>query len=489
MEHIFNHTQAYNYNWPKTQNDYIYNKTHLEWGYNPSPQRITQKMVKANDVIFNPILQKYNNPTYDSSLHQKEKNDIINTIIKNKDNQLKIEQTYNIITLEDRLKGFENHPDYPAYKDSINRRKNINPYPKPYNIISTLPLSQHHYDKPENRPNYPDTFLTKNKTHYMFGIPRDYDIISTKYKEYDEEKTKIDKEINKIQTAKIFYKNNDYNPIKGRFFDEDKEKKFQNELEEKKKNWGKDYKNKLPQCAKGQSDIYNLISLKTVDENELNKKLDLENKKKLRYTIRNKVEDFYHNKNLINQDKIKNNIENKFSYQRYEEEDKRQFNIINLNDRPYKEHSKNIHKDGLTEWEKIVNNAGENNTFNTKQLYKSPYDDSEVGKNYDEFKKKREEKLRELKNINEDKIFIRSNNLSKIKSNEINKKRNEIKKEWNKEKFFSQPKNINYYEGDENIKKINYNFEMSKKKETFDNNKEKNERNKKYLTKNALIEK
>ena len=30
---------------------------------------------------------------------------------------------------------------------------------------------------------------------------------------------------------------------------------------------------------------------------------------------------------------------------------------------------------------------------------------------------------------------------------------------------------------------------MSKKKETFDNNKEKNERNKKYLTKNALIEK
>ena len=447
MEHIFNHTQAYNYNWPKTQNDYIYNKTHLEWGYNPSPQRITQKMVKANDVIFNPILQKYNNAAYDSSLHQKEKNDLINTIIKNKDNQLKIEQTYNIITLEDRLKGFENHPDYPAYKDSINRRKNINFYPKPYNIISTLPLSQHHYDKPENRPNYPDT-LNKNKTYYMFGIPRDYDIISTKYKEFNEEKTKIDKEINKIQTAKIFYKNNDYNTIKGTFFDEDKEKKFQIELEEKKKNWGKDYKNKLPQCAKGQSDIYNLISLKTVDENELNKKLDLENKKKLRYTLRNKVEDFYHNKNLINQDKLKNNIENKFSYQRYEEEDKRQFNIINLNDRPYKEHSKNIHKDGLTEWEKIVNNAGENNTFNTKKIYKSPYDDSETGKNYDEFKKKREEKLKELKNINEDKIFIRSNNISKIKSNEMNKK-----------------------------------------KETFENNKEKNERNKKYLTKNALIEK
>jgi hypothetical protein len=311
MEHIFNHTQAYNYNWPKTQNDYIYNKTHLEWGYNPPPPRITQKMVKANDVIFNPILQKYTNANYDSTLHQKEQKDIINTIIKNKDNQLKIEQTYNIITLEDRLKGFENHPNYPAYKDPINRRKNINPYPKPYNIISTLPLSQHHYDKPENRPNYPDTFLTKNKTHYMFGIPRDYDIISTKYKEYDEEKTKIDKEINKIQTAKIFYKNNDYNPIKGTFFDEDKEKKFQNELEEKKKNWGKDYKNKLPQCAKGQSDIYNLISLKTVDENELKKKLDLEKKKKLRYTVRNQVEDFYRNKNLVNQDKMQTNIENR----------------------------------------------------------------------------------------------------------------------------------------------------------------------------------
>jgi hypothetical protein len=448
-------------------------------------------MVKANDVIFNPILQKYNNAAYDSSLHQKEKNDLINTIIKNKDNQLKIEQTYNIITLEDRLKGFENHPNYPAYKDSINRRKNINFYPKPYNIISTLPLSQHHYDKPENRPKFEDNFLNKNKTHYTFGIPRDYDIISTKYKEFDEEKTKIDKEINKIQTAKIFYKNNDYNPIKGKFFDEDKEKKFQQELEEKNKNWGKDYKNKLPKCAKGQSDLYNLISLKTVDENELKKKLDLENKKKLRYTIKNDIENYYRNKNLINQDKNKNNIENKFSYQRYEEEDKRQFNIINLNDCPYKEHSKNIHKDGLSDWEKIISKAGENNTFKTKEIYKNPYEDSETGKNYDEFKKKREEKLKELKNINEDKLFARNNNIRKIKNRDEgnNKKKLSVKSEWNKEKFFSQPKNINYYEDDDNIKKINYNFEMSKKKETFENNKEKNERNKKYLTKNAKIEK
>ena len=76
---------------------------------------------------------------YDKQIRQKEKENRNTEIIKNLDNQLKIEQTFNIINLQDRLKGFEKDPNYPAMKDLIHSRKRIENNPKEYNIISNLP--------------------------------------------------------------------------------------------------------------------------------------------------------------------------------------------------------------------------------------------------------------------------------------------------------------------------------------------------------------
>ena len=120
-------------------------------------------MIKANDNFFNPILQTYRDSNYDKQLRKNERSATTKEIIKNLDNQLKIEQTFNIINLQDRLKGFENDPNYPAMKDLIHTRKRIENYPKNYNIISNLPLSQHHYDKPENRPQIPSSEPKKGK--------------------------------------------------------------------------------------------------------------------------------------------------------------------------------------------------------------------------------------------------------------------------------------------------------------------------------------
>ena len=90
MEDVLNHTQLYNFNWKNQIQKYDYNKTHLAWEKNPLPEKITTKMVKQNDLIFNPILQKYNNKEYDNMLRQKEKSAIFSSILTNQDNQLKI---------------------------------------------------------------------------------------------------------------------------------------------------------------------------------------------------------------------------------------------------------------------------------------------------------------------------------------------------------------------------------------------------------------
>ncbi len=493
MNQILNHTQSYGFNWGNSVNDYTYHKRNLEWGNNPKPPVITDRMVKENDKIFNPILQVYNDRNRESNLKVQEKQDIINTIVKNQDYQLKMEQTFNVINLKDRLKGFEKDPLYPIPKEKLNKRKNLNLNRTNYNIVSNLPLSQHHFDKPENRPRTENSAPQRAKRTYINASNlRDYDIISTRYKQFHDEKTNIDKEINKIQTAKIFFKNNDYNPIKGTYFDESKEQAFQKKRAEEIKNWGKEYKRKLPACAKGQSELYNLLSMQAVNEEELKKADQKAKNKKERYEIKYKMENFYHDKSLRQTDKANYYRDQKYSYQRYKETDARQYDIIDLKEKPYKEHSNIVKKDNISDWEKLVMKAGDNNTFKTKQIYKDLYDFSENGKNYDTFQNGRKKQLASLPKIDKDKTFsekvpprTKINPSLSENSEKLTARQRMIN--FDKEKFFRGSKNV-FYE-DSNVIKITHNVDMNKRGEAAEENKEKNMRHKLYTSKNANAEK
>ena len=462
MKDILNHTQSYNYNWSSQIKNYDFNRTHLPWDKSPIPPRVTTKMMKQNDNCFDLILQKYNDKQYENSLNQKEKKELISTIIKNQDKQLKVEQTFNIINLQDRLKGFENHPDYPKQKDLINKRKKINYDIKNYNIISNLPLTVHHYDKPENRPKLVENEkknVVKKSKQYLFGNQqRDYDIISAKYKCYNDEKVQLDKELSKLNTAKIFYKNNDYNPIKGAFFNQEKEESYQKMLEEKNKNWGKEKFEKMPKCAKGRSDIYDLISLKVVDKKGFNKMVTDERNKKKRYELRNDMDKYYHELDLKKQDK--------------------EVSKYNYRSKLYKEKSeisKNQQNSKLYDWEKILNGASKNTTFNSKSIYRDPYEKSDVGVLYDKYRLIRNKTLSELPKITEDKKFEQKRRINKCQSyQEIKRNVMELKYDFNKERFFNtKPKEVDM----KNMKCINASKNLSKKDKEFLMNKEKNEKN------------
>ena len=125
MEHIFNHATPYNYNWSESlknyQNKYstspYQSQSQYQGQYQGYPQRVTQSSILKNDNIFNPILQTYTDKNKEKQLREQEKSNIISTIIRNQDNALKTQQTFNIINLRDKLKGLENDKNYP--------RKNI----------------------------------------------------------------------------------------------------------------------------------------------------------------------------------------------------------------------------------------------------------------------------------------------------------------------------------------------------------------------------
>ena len=431
MKELLGNNQNNKDNWIKNKKSYEQNKRNIiDWSKIKKQKRITNEKVKENDIYYNPILQKYNSISLDTNIKQKENNEIINSIIKSKDYQLSKEQTYNLISLEDKLKGFENHPNYPKQKDIIKSRKKIIYHPKDFNILSNLPFNIHHYDKPENRPKVicksesPKYKTITNSSHY-----KDYDIISTNYKNFNNEKRTIDKQINKIHTARIFYKKNNYNPIKGVYFNKEKEEEFQKKNLERQLTWGQDKIKNMPKCAKGKSDVYNLITTHIVDPVEMDRLLKEEKDKKQRYEIRYQLEKFYRDRSLnkISQDEIRYN--NKVSSERYKIEDQRQYNIINLKDKPYKEHEKNIKKGYQTIWETILSGGNDNNTFDKKEIYKDPYDYSEIGKLYYEYKIRRNNTLSRLKKIEDDQLF---NNRKKYLS-KINLRKNINIKQFNKD--------------------------------------------------------
>ena len=493
MKDIFNHTQYNGYNWKEDVQDYVYNKTYTKWGNNtPHVPKITSKLVKTNDTFFNPILQTYSNKKYDNQIRKREKSALVSEIIKNFDDQLKIEQTYNIINLQDRLKGFEKHPNYPVMKDLIHKRKKIDFYPKNYNIMSNLSLTEHHYDKPENRPIYSYKESKIGKKTFKYIGERDFDIISTKYKYFNEEKNEVDKALKRIKTAQIFYKNNIYNPIKGVFYNKEKEEEFQKKRKEEEKNWGIERINNLPKCVKGKGDIYDLISLKIVDQKAMDSMIQEEKNKKKRYDIKYQIEKYYFDENMKKLDKIENRKNSKATYLRYKEQDKRQYDIIDLTEKPYNEHKDIIKIGGISEWQKIINGAGDNNTFGTKKIYKDPYDYSETGPSYDIFKKKRSKTLKELPKIENDKLFDQNN---KTKKSESKSKKNILLdfdknlKKFNisKEQFFNvNPKNVNNNDIiKENLKCYTTYAEGSKLSKIFEKTKEKNM---KYKKSNIIAE-
>ena len=114
-------------------------------------------------------------------------------------------------------------------------------------------------------------------------------------------------------------------------------------------------------------------------------------------------------------------IDNKFKYIGKEFENKiindRGYDIINHtifneNNRIYRHKKYKIQSD----WEKLKSFSDEkNSTFNTKTIYKSMYDKSDVNENYRNYLIKRRQKLKEIAPLKEDPVFKVSVENNKMK--------------------------------------------------------------------------
>ena len=400
--------------WKNRIQDYTESKKKVAWSHlNPAkesvyPVKISHRMVKEKENIFNPITGLYNDVAQNEYLNNIEHQNLINTVASNYDNQLRNEQTYNIINLNDHFSKFENCTinDGPKIHNKLNKEISK----APYNIISNLSLSEHHYKPPEKRPKIE---ITPQKIKQIPSMnSRDYNIINNQYVRDNELKSEVDKRVEELQAAKNFLDKQEYDIIKGRYNDQDKENEFQKKIQENEQNWYKNHKDH-------NNILINPINNHVYDQKKQDE-IDLrEYNKKKRFRLRENINDYYRNLGYSQELKEEQAKDNRVSYYNYKISDNRGYDILNFNNvySKYKDGTKNQKRKQLkNDWELILEGAGQNETFKSKNIYKAPYDSSDIDQDRHKYFIERNKMLNNLPVLTEDNRFgVQEKRIKKIK--------------------------------------------------------------------------
>ena len=426
-------------NWSDDIRKYKSNKEHLEWKHNPKPNIITHKQKNTQDNIFNPITQKYHDTSLETKVQSAEKALLTQTLPKYYDKSLSNEQTYNVVTLQDKLKGFETHPDYPKSTKQIQINKET-PHTF-YNIISNHSLSKHHYASPEDRPNLttPNPQLNNRKRPTNINNYKDYDIINCKYKAYDKEKKITEIQIEQLNAAKKLYNSRDYDTIRGVYYDPDKQKQYETELERKSNEH-------LQKNLNTRKELFNPVNHVVYNKEKLQKKDLIEGNRKLRYTLKPQLEGYYQMKSFQHDMMSDVAMRNKLDYNRFKIQDKRGYDVINLTNTFNNYNNSVVCRNKTSEWDMLRDKAGDNETFTKKSMYIAPYDKSEIDHHKYEFNIKRKEMLERLPPLEQEtqfhkKDYIRKN-IHSVEGNRNVTPSNVLLKAIDKDKWFQNNKNV-----------------------------------------------
>lgn len=228
--------------WAAEVQNYHKSKKNLEWGSNPIPQIRSQHVIREENSFVNPLTQKICEKSLEKEIEAFESQNIKNALVRSYDKSLQYEQTFDIITLKDKIKHFKNHPNYP--KRAKEKEMKLEKLRVDYNILSNKTFDEHHFAKPEQRPKINKNTGKINKEYSVTA--KDYDIITGKYVSNHDDKMETNNHIVNLEAAKKFLVRNDYNLIKGEYFLKGKENIYQEQHKIKMQNWGKDYNNRLP---------------------------------------------------------------------------------------------------------------------------------------------------------------------------------------------------------------------------------------------------
>jgi len=229
------------------------------------PPRVTRYEISRKEAEYNPITQTWRDVEREQAARRRDAEDTLRAQNRAKDRQLDFERSsHDVLTQERKRAGLLDPQAAMGLTFPVKQREQRLAHPMdsmvPYNIISGLSVEEHHWAPPDQRPR-PAPPREDTKLRSITQQPRDYNVLSNKYKRDHERRTAEEDERARRRAAEKFWATHDYNIMTQEFYDPDKEAQFQ----ELKKNAEAEHTtrafNKLPPSyQKGEGYVYSITN-------------------------------------------------------------------------------------------------------------------------------------------------------------------------------------------------------------------------------------
>ena len=262
------------------------------------PIIVRSSMIKSAEVAFNPVTQTFRSPVLENNLKTIEHLNLIDRLAAGKDRNLRYEQTFDFINRRDKLKNFSDHPLYPKIKSDFPKKT------KKVLESQIFCLNGHELAKQQEKQTIPERLV--RSIEY-----KDFDIISNRYNENHEEKQRIDKEVNYLESAKRLVEMRPYDVVKNAYIND----RFREEREMKDRylrdSMEKRKFNQLPVSVREKGLLYNPVNNEVKEKDRLDMYDRREKAKKARFTAKNIHEETNKARNVDWDEKVRRSCHDK----------------------------------------------------------------------------------------------------------------------------------------------------------------------------------
>ena len=214
----------------------------LTEGEAPKPHYVTRHFKSREEAAVNPITQKFNDKSIESTLVDMEGASVNRTLNRAYDRQLLREQHFDVITQKPK-KG---HVHEVPYVQRLKPPSLITANHVGYNILSGKGLHEHHWAAPGKRPERIVTPPRKEPFLTAVNKPREFDILNNRYREHHEERQRWEMDWKREEVVDKFWEVRDFNPVSCTYYDGEKEQYYQKRVQEMLLAQGSNSIGKLP---------------------------------------------------------------------------------------------------------------------------------------------------------------------------------------------------------------------------------------------------
>lgn len=190
--------------------------------------------MSRKEAEYNPVTQTFNDPAREADAVKRDAAATVRAQNQAKDRELAAEQTHDILTHERRRKGLPDPQAERGLSFPFAKREQRIAHPLdslvPYNILSGKGVDEQHWAPPRFRPVVPPQ-LQDTKLRSITQQPRDYDVLSNRYKRDHDRRVAEEEDRARRVAAERFAATRDFDIIVQRHYDAGKEEAYRKKVE------------------------------------------------------------------------------------------------------------------------------------------------------------------------------------------------------------------------------------------------------------------